>query len=395
MSMSFTALFLGIVAASPVFDGGFIFSPNEKHNHGSSIVETPQGDLLAAWFHGSGERTADDVVIQGARKRKDEEAWSEPFLMADTPDLPDCNPVLFMDPRGVLWLFWVAIQNNQWGGALLKYRTASAYDAPGPPQWDWQDVIHTRPKNLDTLFPALVDNARETLGPLLAAVPKLAEDIEDARAASQDKLHSRLGWMTRIHPIMVSEKRMLLGLYSDVFNCSLAAHTEDWGATWACGEPIMDPEARYLGNIQPSFAQRRSGAIVAFMRDNGIPKYVRTAISEDLGETWSRLATLEIRNPGSSVDCIVLESGRWLMICNDTLDGRHIISAYLSDDEGTAWKLSRRIEDFAKGEGSFSYPSVIQAKDGLIHCTYSYSGADITGSTIKHVRFNEAWVLGE
>jgi hypothetical protein len=35
-----------------------------------SIIECPNGDLLACWFHGSGERTADDVVIQDAWLQK-------------------------------------------------------------------------------------------------------------------------------------------------------------------------------------------------------------------------------------------------------------------------------------------------------------------------------------
>lgn len=47
-----------------------IFPLQEKHVHSSSIVECPNGDLLACWFHGSGERTADDVVIRGARLKK-------------------------------------------------------------------------------------------------------------------------------------------------------------------------------------------------------------------------------------------------------------------------------------------------------------------------------------
>ena len=45
-----------------------IFSFQEQHCHGSTLVELPNKDLLAAWFQGSGERTADDVVIKGARK---------------------------------------------------------------------------------------------------------------------------------------------------------------------------------------------------------------------------------------------------------------------------------------------------------------------------------------
>lgn len=38
-----------------------IFPLEHWHNHASTIVELPGGDLLACWFHGSGERTADDV----------------------------------------------------------------------------------------------------------------------------------------------------------------------------------------------------------------------------------------------------------------------------------------------------------------------------------------------
>lgn len=44
-----------------------IFPFQEQHCHGSTIVELPNRDLLVAWFQGSGERTADDVGIRGAR----------------------------------------------------------------------------------------------------------------------------------------------------------------------------------------------------------------------------------------------------------------------------------------------------------------------------------------
>src|SRR5690554_1563007 len=44
-----------------------IFPIQDQHVHGSSIVSLPNGDLLVAWFQGSGERTADDVRIMGAR----------------------------------------------------------------------------------------------------------------------------------------------------------------------------------------------------------------------------------------------------------------------------------------------------------------------------------------
>ena len=150
-----------MAADAPLYEAEAIFSPNEKHNHGSSIVETSEGDLLACWFHGSGERRSDDVLIQGARKRRGEDDWSEPFLMADSQNLPDCNPVLFIDPRGTLWLFWIAVQNNEWGGSLLKYRTSTDYSEDGAPKWDWQDVIHCRPQKLEEQYLAMLKDDTE------------------------------------------------------------------------------------------------------------------------------------------------------------------------------------------------------------------------------------------
>src|ERR1051325_6971591 len=84
----------GIVAATPekpFCDSEIIFPLEHWHNHASCIVESPKGDLLVCWFHGSGERTADDVKIEGARKRKHGSAWSGRFTMADTPGYPDTN----------------------------------------------------------------------------------------------------------------------------------------------------------------------------------------------------------------------------------------------------------------------------------------------------------------
>jgi hypothetical protein len=69
------------------------FHTRVKHVHGSSIVEAPNGDLIACWFYGSGERTANDVLIQGSRLKKGTKDWEPVFIMADTPDIPDCNPV--------------------------------------------------------------------------------------------------------------------------------------------------------------------------------------------------------------------------------------------------------------------------------------------------------------
>jgi predicted neuraminidase len=385
------AVLAGSFGADPMMETELIFPIEEFHNHGSSIVEAANGDLLACWFHGHGERNSDDVAIRGARKRAGDATWSETFAMADTPNLPDCNSVLFIDPRGTLWLIWIAVQDNEWGGSLLKYRTTDDYSKDGPPNWKWQDVIHARPLNFDTKYPELLVKAETKYGEYFKSNERIQKQVEAIKQKLTDKLSVRLGWMTRLHPIMLSDGNMMLGLYSDVWNCSLAAFTKDGGQTWEFSEPIGNED---FGNIQPSFVVKKDGGIMALMRDNGAPKKIRAALSTDNGRTWPKVWNLDIPNPGSSLECISLKNGNWVLVCNDQPRGRHIVTAYLSDDEGATWKWHRRLEDFSPEEDSSgAYPSVIQTKDGSIHATYSYKNASMAkGSTIKHLRFNEEWI---
>ena len=102
-------LFAAALYAQPVFESEEIFPPEKWHNHASAIVELPDGELMVCWYHGSGERTADDVIIEGARRPRGEKQWHPRFLLADTKGFPDTNPVLFVSKDHRLWLFWQAI----------------------------------------------------------------------------------------------------------------------------------------------------------------------------------------------------------------------------------------------------------------------------------------------
>lgn len=135
----------GKATERPSLEAELILPLEHLHNHGSCIVECPNGDLLVCWYRGSGERWADDVAILGARKRKGTRTWSKPFVMADTPGYPDTNPAMFIDPQKRLWLFWPTILDNRWESALMKYKVSSRYQKPGPPQWDANDVLHITP----------------------------------------------------------------------------------------------------------------------------------------------------------------------------------------------------------------------------------------------------------
>src|SRR3990172_9112160 len=94
---------LPLLGAAPVYQAELVFPLNPQHNHAPGIVECPHGDLLVSWYRGSGERSADDVGVYGARRRKGASKWSEPFVLVDTPGFPDCNTTLHVDKQGRLW----------------------------------------------------------------------------------------------------------------------------------------------------------------------------------------------------------------------------------------------------------------------------------------------------
>src|SRR3954471_14483357 len=87
---------LSITSASPQYTAELVFPLHPQHNHAPGIVELRNGDLLVSWYRGSGERSADDVAVFGARNKKGESNWSDAFLMADTPGFPDCNTAMMI-----------------------------------------------------------------------------------------------------------------------------------------------------------------------------------------------------------------------------------------------------------------------------------------------------------
>ncbi len=393
--------------AQPAFlEAELIFTLEHWHNHASCVVEAPNGDLLVCWFHGSGERTADDVKIEGARLRKGSRTWSERFVMADTPDYPDTNCAMFIDPQGRLWLLWPTILANQWHTALMKYRIATDYSEDGPPKWTQSEVLHVTPgKSFEAGVEQFIHVEEQRLG---SSDGLVVEEGRTARAwhkelsaHAHDKLYRRLGWMTRAHPFVLDEKRLIVPLYSDGFSFSLMAITDNWGQTWHTSTPLVG-----YGNIQPSIALARDGSLYTLMRDNGpAPKRLLQSRSTDRGETWSPVTDSELPNPGSGAEIITLRNGHWVLIGNDTEKGRHSLLVQISDDEGQTWKWKRHLELRSPGPeaGSFHYPSLIQAKDGSLHATYSFHLAnrdlpkDVDGDpaakSIKHAHFNEAWVM--
>ena len=369
--------------ASVVFEWQYVFPFEDLHNHAPGIVECPNGDLLVSWYRGSGERSADDVAVYGARLRQGEKKWSRPFVMADRPGFPDCNTCMMIDSKKRLWLFWPTIIANSWESCLTNYRVATEYTQEGPPRWDHQDVILLKPNDFSAAYRRLLEQAVERYRDRLTE--DLRREIKTILSRLDEKLYQRLGWQPRCKPTVLPSGRILLPLYTDTFSISIMAVSDDGGRTWYASEPLLG-----LGNIQPTILRRDDGTLIAYMRENGVTGRIRVSQSTDDGLHWSPVTSSSLPNPGAGIDGVRLVNGHWLLVYNDSSENRHNLSVALSDDEGRSWKWKRRLEDDPAGR--FHYPAVIQGGDGSIHIVYSYHVRE--GKTMKHVRLNEAWIKG-
>jgi predicted neuraminidase len=379
-------LSLTVIAAltadpEPACRAELIFPLHDQHNHAPGIAELPDGELIASWYRGSGERSADDVAVYGARLKSGEQDWSEPFLMVDTPGFPDCNTCLMCDERGALWLFWPVILANSWESCLTHFQVADDAGGDGAPEWSRDGTIYLKPDDFGAAGEQVLDQ-------LLARIDRPLTDDEQTEIATvrsrlHEKLSQRLGWQPRCKPTVLPSGRILLPLYSDTFSISLMAVSDDGGGTWYASAPLIG-----FGNIQPSVLRRRDGKLVAFMRENGLTGHVRVCESTDDGLTWGPVGVSDLPNPGSGLDGVVLASGRWLLVYNDAPRGRSSLAVPLSDDEGRTWTSTRHLEQHETG--SYHYPAVIQGRDGTIHCAYSYFAEG--GKSMKHAAFNEEWI---
>ncbi len=310
--------------------------PGAPAHHASSIAEAPNGDLLVTWYGGSYE-SSDDEALYMARRKKGERNWSTPELLFRDPAHPVGNAIIFVDPAKKIWILWGRMEATQpllahtgWDGARLMYRVSS-------------DNGHTWTK--DVLFPM------ETSG-----------------------------WLPRNLPITLAGGELLVPLSDERDNVdkSFFVKTKDNGKTWTRSQNI--PNKNVMGE-QPTVAPRPDGSLLAFVRLR--PTLLQTE-STDGGLNWTPAHETDLKCPDAAISLRALRNGHLLLVHNDSDRARTPLSITRSVDGGKTWSSHLAFES---NPGEYSYPSVLQTSDGLIHVVYTYRRY-----SIKHVEFDENWL---
>jgi predicted neuraminidase len=113
-------------------------------------------------------------------------------------------------------------------------------------------------------------------------------------------------------------------------------------------------------------------------------KFIRQIKSDDGGNHWSEAVATKLKNPDSGISMTRLSNGHLLLVYNDSQSDRTPLSICRSRDEGRSWEKPLQLES---NPGEYSYPSIIQSSDGLIHVTYTFRRY-----AIKHVEMSESWL---
>lgn len=289
--------------------------------HSATIAQTEKG-LIAAWFGGTKERHP-DVGIWVSRNEGGK--WTAPVEVAngivnDTLRYACWNPVLFQVPDGELMLFyktgprvsaWVGWMKTSEDGGLTW---SSAQELPA----GFLGPVKNKPVMLDN-------------GGILSASSTEGD-----------------GW--KVHFEIIPGN----------------------GGKWQKVGPINDGQT--CPSIQPAILVHGNNKLQILCRSKN--RSIVESWSSDNGATWSPLAPTTLPNNNSGLDAVSLQDGRQLIVYNHvkTPEGekkgaRTPLNVALSPD-GKKWYAALVLEDSPISQ--YSYPSVIQSKDGMVHIVYTW-----------------------
>jgi predicted neuraminidase len=100
--------------------------------------------------------------------------------------------------------------------------------------------------------------------------------------------------------------------------------------------------------------------------------------SDDLGKSWGATTLTALPNPNSGTDAATLKDGRHLLIYNHTAKGRSPLNLAVSKD-GQTWQAALVLENLP---GEYSYPAIIQTRDGLVHATWTWKRQKVKHAVI-------------
>ncbi len=333
MKYELLAAALIVSAAATASEPVFIFTQAPFASaHASNVIELRNGDLLASWFGGTAEGKP-DVAIWSSRWH--DGAWSPPKEIAREPNIATYNPVIFYTKDSRLWFYYKFGPNpTSWSAA----RSWSDDDGA-----TWSPIEH---------LPAGVT------GPIRTK-PLLMNDGTVVSGTSVESYHTWAAWIERSTDNGKSWQRI----------GPITVPQTDKKETSQTPDPYPFAWSETYGIIQPSVVSMGGKKLRLYARSTGKIGRICIADSPDAGLTWTDARPIDLPNPNSGIDAVALQDRRIVLVYNRSPDKRTPLVVAVSRD-GEKFQDFRTLET---GDGEFSYPAMIQDRDGNLHITYTWN----------------------
>jgi predicted neuraminidase len=323
-------------------------------SHAANLLVLPSGDLLLTYYAGIYERGADESIVL-SRLPRGSSKWTEPVVVSHHADWANQNPLLFLAPDKSVWLFHTTQKGGHDQTKDIVYGLKSTDEGH-----TWSEPV--------TVFP-------------------------------------QLGLYTR-QPLVVFQNKWLFPVYHSAGGSitsnaqkdhSYVEVSADAGKSWK--ECDVEGSGGFVQmNIIPISANR----LIAFYRSR-YADWIYESESSD-GCSWTPPHATQLPNNNASIQATALKNGHLAIIFNNTqaelkpehadTSSRRILSMALSEDGGKTWPWIRDIENPSISEpilpledAEYSYPSIVQSTDGMIHVAYTFRR-----ETIKYMKFSEDWI---
>jgi predicted neuraminidase len=316
--------------------------------HASSLVKLPQGDLLCAYFGGSGEGRQDTAIWLSRRKGG---TWQMPRPLFAEVGLPHWNPVLHAQ-AGQTWIFYKVGQTTQdWTSRVARSDDGGR---------TWSDPQPLVPGDALPRGPMKNKLIVLTSGEWLAPG---SMELGDAWDAFVD-LSADFGrtWQRILIPFEHGTGAGVRGAVWDGFKAN---------AMW---QNDLDAVFKWDGIIQPALWESAPGRVHALLRSTRGRIY--RSDSADLGRTWCPAYPTPLPNNNCGIDLARLPTGR-LVLAYNPIDSnwgpRSPLSLACSDDNGATWSSPLHVETNA---GEYSYPAAV-AENDQVYLTYTWNRQNI------------------
>ncbi len=302
---------------------------------------------MAAWFGGTAEGKPDVAIW---RAQRDPGGWSKPVELVREPGIPCYNPVLFYTNDGRLWMYY------KFGPSPATWSAGRMYSMDDGKTW-------SAPEHL----PAGL------LGPIRAK-PLVLSDGTIVSGSSIESYRTWAVWIERSTNNGQSWSK--IGPIIPPVDLDRAGYGD--GRALSTADVPGSTDSKFSqGIIQPSVVDLKGDHLRFYARSTAKTARVTVADSYDRGTTWTAARRLDVPNPNSGIDAIVLRDGRIVLVYNNTTAGRTPLNLAVSTD-GDHFRMFKTLES---APGEYSYPALVQGANGDLLITYTYNRR-----TIKYVR---------